>query len=83
MNAFKNTAARDAIRAALEPIKNAVMTEVGKIQAEIRGSTEAVCEARREQAKVFQQLEILAGKIADIDARLRRLEEIGAATSSK
>lgn len=70
----KQDQARELVRAALEPIKQTVMTEVGKIQAEIRGGTEALGEVQQFQHRQFQLINDVLEQLKVLDARVTKLE---------
>ncbi|WP_079437561.1 hypothetical protein [Zoogloea sp. LCSB751] len=70
----KQDPAREQIRAVLEPIKQALMTEVGKIQAEIRGGTEALGEVQQFQNQQFKLINDVLEQLKVLDARVTKLE---------
>lgn len=74
MNNRKTEAARAEIRAVLEPIKQTVLNEIGKVQAEIRGSTEAVGAMRGHQAEQHELITNLLQAVQQLEARVTRLE---------
>ncbi len=70
----KQDAARELVRGALEPIKQTLMTEVAKIQAEIRGGTEAIGKVRAYQHDQIKLLNDVMHELLQLEARVTRLE---------
>ncbi len=70
----KQDPARELVRAALDPIKQTLMTEVGKIQAEIRGGTEALGEVQQFQNQQFKLINDVLEQLKVLDARVTKLE---------
>ena len=70
----KQDKTREQIRAVLEPIKQTLMTEVSKIQAEIRGGTEALGEVQQFQNQQFKLINDVLEQLKVLDARVTQLE---------
>lgn len=74
MNPRKQDAARAEVRALLEPVKQAVLMELGKIQAEIHGGTEAVGKMRQHQAEQSELINDILRLVKNLEARVSQLE---------
>jgi len=70
----KQDHARELVRAVLEPIKQTLMTEVSKIQAEIRGGTEALGAVQQFQNQQFKLINDVLEQLRQLDARVTQLE---------
>lgn len=70
----KQDKTREQIRAVLEPIKQTLMTEVSKIQAEIRGGTEALGEVQQFQNQQFKLINDVLEQLRQLDARVTQIE---------
>lgn len=74
MNNRKADVARAEIRAVLEPIKQTMLNEIGKVHAEIRGGTEAIGAISRHQKEQHELITQLLQMVQQLDARVTRLE---------
>lgn len=74
MNNRKTEAARAEIRAVLEPIKQSMLNEIGKVHAEIRGGTEAIGAICRHQNEQHELISQLLQMVQQLEARVTRLE---------
>lgn len=74
MNSRRNEAALSSVRAILAPLKQDLANEIGKIQAEIRGGTEAIGAVARHQAEQHALLTNLLLVVQQLEARVTSLE---------